>query len=269
VAVLTSPYCPDFDPHRLAMAICVGYFRPARARETAGTYSVSGFVSSKARWREFETRWSKVLRHEGLKAFHAGDFTQGRGEFIGEWAAPARRRNLLNLLGRTLEQHIFRAFSQSVNLEAFRAVNADYALTEATSGPYGLCAAFMIARVRRWMTAKYPDNLTLFVFEDGEMCRCDLQPLLKAVGAERGEPVQTWPTQWVDERGRRRYLRPLEAGQLFDADQEGLFAGRLTEHLLLESQTLDREQLARICEALKLPSRRTTHSEEKRAVVTR
>jgi len=50
IAVLTSAFCPEFDPQRLAMAMCVSYFSGRDSRESAGLFTVSGFVSSKVRW---------------------------------------------------------------------------------------------------------------------------------------------------------------------------------------------------------------------------
>src|SRR2546426_8390733 len=98
IAVLTSAFCPEFDPQRLAMAMCVGYFGGGESRDAATTFFVSGFVSSKVRWREFETRWSRMLRHEGLTAFNADDFLNEAGEFANGWSDPARRHGLIDAL---------------------------------------------------------------------------------------------------------------------------------------------------------------------------
>src|SRR5262245_42325893 len=94
IAVLTSAFCPEFDPQRLAMAMCIGYFSCGAPRNPARTFSVSGFVSSKVRWREFETRWSRLLRRENLTAFNASDFLNETGDFEG-WSDAAQRRTLI------------------------------------------------------------------------------------------------------------------------------------------------------------------------------
>src|SRR5262245_54514942 len=94
VAVLTSAFCPEFEPQRLAMAMCVGYFSGSASRDSAQKFIVSGFVSSKVRWREFETRWSRLLRRENLTAFNASDFVNETGEFAAGWSDGARRRAL-------------------------------------------------------------------------------------------------------------------------------------------------------------------------------
>lgn len=237
------------------MAMCVGYFGGGTSREEPTTFSVAGFLSSKARWREFEARWSRMLRHEGLTAFNADDFLNDTGEFANGWNDHARRRGLIEALGRLAEQHIFRAFSESVNLVDYEAINSEYAFSEAAGGPYAVCAARVMVSARQWMATKHPDDLTLFIFEQGDIEQRELRRMLKAAGAEAGEPPQMWPRQWRDERARQRYLRPLEACELFAADRDGVFVRRLTERSVFESQAIDRQQLERICHTLEIAHR--------------
>ena len=255
IAVLTSAFCPEFDPQRLAMAMCVGYFGEEHPESAAETFSVSGFVSSKTRWREFETRWSRTLRHEGLTTFNADDFLRGAADFATGWTDLTRRRALTDTLGRLVEQHIFHAFAQSMSLADYEAINAQYGFSEAAGRPYAVCAALVMASVRQWMAAKHPDDLTLFIFEQGDIEQRELDRMLKAASADTGEPPQMWPRQWRDERGRHRYLRPLEACELFAADRDGVFVKRLTERSLLESQTVDQQRLARLCHTLQIAPR--------------
>lgn len=236
------------------MAMCVGYFERTQAAVIPDSFVVSGYVSSKARWREFETRWSKALRREALSAFHADDFSGRTGAFATGWDE-TRQRALMDTLSRLTEQHVLHAFSCSVRLEEYETVNAEYAFMERAAGPYGLCAALVISKVRQWIAARYPDDLTLFVFDEGDIDPRELRRTLKAEQAEQGEPAQMWPREWIDERGRHRYLRPLEACGLFAADRNGAFANRLLERSLLDRETIDRDRLLRICESLKVPCR--------------
>ena len=236
------------------MAMCVGYF-DGMATGAPASFTVAGYVSSKARWREFETKWSRALRREPLNAFNAHDFSRGTGEFAAGWDDEAKRRGLIEGLGRLTEQHASHAFVCSVLLEEYEAINAEYEFSETAAGPYGLCAALVMANVRHWMAAKHPDDLTLFVLEQGDIEQRELHRVLKAENAEQGEPAQVWPRQWVDERGRHRYLRPLEACELFAADRNGMFMNRLTERSILDRQVVNRAQLVRICRALEIAPR--------------
>jgi hypothetical protein len=266
IAVLTSAFCPEFDPQRLAMAMCVGYFNGRDSRDSAGLFTVSGFVSSKVRWREFETRWSRQLRQEGLATFNATEWMNGTGEFASGWSDVPRRRGLMAALTRMTEQHVLHAFTQTISLSDYDAIDAEYEFGRAVGGPYNVCAALLMTTVRRWMAAKHPDDLTLFIFEQGDIEQRGLQRMLEGVRAETGEPAQIWPRRWRDERGRRRHLRPLEACQLFAADQDGSFQKRLTERSLLEAGIVDREQLARVCRALGIAHRSVIDADEGRGV---
>jgi hypothetical protein len=145
-----------------------------------------------------------------------------------------------------------------VSLDDFAAIDAAYGFAASVAGPYGLCAGLLTANVRRWMAARHPDDLTLFVFEEGDI---DHRELRRLAAAERsdGEPAQLWPRRWIDERGRRRHLRPLEACDLFVADH-GAFMKRLLERSRLDREIVDRDRLVEICHALGVEARTATIS---------
>lgn len=253
-AVLTSAFGPDFDSQRFAMAISVGYFEALPA-DNAPVFTVSGYVSSKARWRQFEEEWTRALRHEDLVAFDVRDFSRGTRDVTSGWSDPSRRRRLLDALGQVVERHVMRAFACSVRLDDYAAIDAEYGFGSAAAGPYGLCAGLLTATVRRWMADRHPGDLTLFVFEEGDI---DHRELRRIAAAERsdGEPPQLWPRRWIDERGRRRHLRPLEACDLFAADA-GAFVKRLLERSRFDREVVDRGRLVRICDGLGLEGRPT------------
>jgi hypothetical protein len=252
IATLTSAFCPDFEPQTLAMAICAAYLEPIETPEQADTYTVIGLVSSKARWREFETRWSRILRRDNLSTFNAADYSQFRGDFATGWDS-GRRRGLVDELGRLAQVSILHAFSSSIRLEDYRSTQEEDQSTrsEAGIGLYALCAGVLIADIRRWMRAKHPRELTLFILREGDLHGQELRQVLKCEHAEQGEPAQFWPAHWLDECGRNRYLRPLEACELLAAARSGMFANRLIERGQLDRQHVDRERLSRICESLR------------------
>src|SRR5262249_44059847 len=161
--------------------------------QPAETFTVAGFVAAKARWRDFEARWTRLLRREGLTAFNAHDFAHETGEFAAGWHDPARRRNLLDSLGRIAEQHVYRAFSQSIRQAEYDAADAQHSLSQRGGGPYAVCAAFLMTSVRDWMAAKHPDDLTIFVFEQGDLEQRQLHRMLEPAGTHVGEPAQLWP----------------------------------------------------------------------------
>jgi hypothetical protein len=240
------------------MAICVGYFEPEPLAGMARTFTVSGCVSSKARWRQFETQWTRALRHEDLIAFNGADFAgQSRGFSTG-WTDTSRRHRLIETLTRVTEQHIFRAFSCSLRIDDYEQLNAEYSLSPAGISSYGLCAGVLIANVRRWMAERHPDDLTLFIFEEGDIDHRELRRISRAENTDRGEPAQLWPRLWTDERGRRRYLRPLEACDLFAVEGGSAFVSRLSERSRFHGDIVDRDRLERIYRALESTSRAAT-----------
>ena len=245
------------------MAICVGYFEADQPAATPTTLTVAGFVSSKDRWRYFDERWPKVLRHEGLMAFNGHDFMQGTGEFATGWIdnGPQRVR-LIQTLARLTEQHVLRGCSCSLRLDDYDAINEEYRFAEAASGPYGICAAGVIARVQTWMAEHHPDDLTLFVFEEGDIDHREIRRTLAAEGIDRGEPVQLWPRQWTDERGRHRLLRPFEACDLLIPECDSGLAHRLAQRDSYEHELLDRQHLLRICQTLAVERRSTSNRRE-------
>lgn len=242
VGLLASAFHADVNPQRLAMAICVGYFEDDQSGTDPRTVTVAGYVSSKARWRSFDERWPRALRAERLAAFSAVDFLRGTGEFASGWIDnPERQVRLVRALTRVTEHHVLRAFSCSLALDDFDAVNAEYRFAESASGPYGVCAACVMTRVQRWMADHHPGDLTLCIFEEGEVDHREIRRVLSAEGMTRGEPPQLWPRNWTDECGRRRRLRPFEACDL-------LTLGSLQP--THEREVVDRERLLRICDAL-------------------
>jgi len=247
VALLASSYVPQSNPQKLAMTICVGYFGDEQADQNPRTVTVAGYVASKARWRMFDQRWPRVLRAERLTAFNADQFLRGFGEFASGWTDdPPRQVRLIRTLTRVAEQHVLRGFACSLSLGEFDAVNAEYCLAERVSGPYGLCAAGLIASVQRWMGEHHPADLTLFVFEEGDVEQREIRRVLGAEGVATGEPPQVWPRQWTDELGRRRLLRPFEACDL-------MALGTLRP--AHQADVIDRERLLKICRALAVQRR--------------
>jgi hypothetical protein len=244
------------------MAICVGYFERAQAGDGPTTMmTVAGYVSSKARWRDFEEQWLRALRVEDLSSFALHDFVVGTGAFGEGWIDDQPRRvRLIEALTRVVEHHVIRAFSCSVHLTDYDAINRECRPTERAGGPYGLCAARVIDRVQQWVAGRRPDDLTLCVFEDGDIDHREIRRILNADGVRQGEPVQVWPRQWIDERGRLRHLRPFEACDLLMPESTSNIADRLSRRDACEHEWLDRDHLRRICSALAAPPRSPSNS---------
>ena len=237
------------------MAICVGYFEENDA-VPPGRLTVSGLVSQKVRWQALEERWPRVLRGEDVTAFSGRDFIRGAGEFSTGWLDdPDRQTRLIATLTQMTRQHVLRGMSCSIDLRDYQAIDQKYRFTESVSGPYGVCAACVIGRIQGWMARHRPDDLTLFVFEEGELDHREIRRLLRAEGIERGEPAQVWPRQWTDERGRQRLLRPFEACDLLIPGCKSPLIDQLSERAAWEHEVIDRDHLEWICKALSVAER--------------
>src|SRR3954451_14478279 len=150
------------------MTFCFAYFdasgnpcEPNRRQLT-----VAGFVAPEIRWRRFEKRWEAVLAEYGVESFHANKMAQ--------WAKPyntwvradgtrddQKRIAYLQALTRAIKPNVYKAFSQSVFLDDYDAVNREYELDKICR-PYGLCGAQVVKNCYRWMRQVHPDCDVLF-----------------------------------------------------------------------------------------------------------
>jgi hypothetical protein len=255
VALLASAYLPEEHSQEMLMAICVGYFEP-RVASNPATLTVSGYVSEKKRWRAFEEKWPRALRSEGITAFRGVDFITNTGEFSSGWSEDdARRTRLIGLLTRVTQQHVARAVSCSMRLEDYQAINRTYNLSETVGGPYSVCAAYVMCGIRDWLARYRPDDLALFIFEDGEIDHRCIRRILTAEGIDRGEPPQFWPRQWKDEQGRHRFLRPLEACDLLMPGCSSGIADCLKQRGSWDDEVIDRKRLMALCKTLSVTLR--------------
>ena len=64
----------------------------------------------------------------------------------------------------------------------YEAINREYRLSETVSGLYGICAGCLMVRIQQWMAEHHPDDLTLAVFEEGDVDHREIRRILKARG---------------------------------------------------------------------------------------
>jgi len=244
------------------MAICVGYFEGTDSRDTVGRCTVAGFVAPKARWRFFEDKWARALHGEGLTAFSGRDFLAVSGEYAGWKGDGERRARLIETLSTLTDRHVMAGFSCSILDDDYEDLNHEYRFAELASGPYGLCAGFVMARVQRWMAAHHPEDQTLFVFEDGDLDHHEIRRILNAQGIDKGEPPQMWPRRWRDEQGRRRVLRPFEACDLLLPACKSRLGDLLSARSAFECEGISLERMTQICDGLAIGKRSSVSRHE-------
>jgi hypothetical protein len=243
-AVLASAFGTHYDSQKLTMAICVAYLEASRQD---ATLTVAGLVSPKARWQSFEERWPRALRAEGLTTFNGRAFIQGTGEFANGWNMNAgRRRHLVSRLGAVAGDSAILGVSYSLRLDDYRVVTKDLTHADAAPTPYAVCAGVAMSRILEWMRTAHSEDVTLFVFEDGGIDHQQVRQVAAAEGVAHAEPVQIWPREWLDEHGRRRLLRPIEACDLLMPDCHSELTDRLMRRSAWDHEIIDRDHLARI-----------------------
>ena len=250
-AVLGSAFGIHYDSHKLTMAICVGYLEASRQD---ATLTVAGLVSPKARWQSFEERWPRALRAEGLTSFNGRAFIEGTGEFSDGWCLDAgRRRRLVAALGAIAGDSAIFGVSYSLRLADYRAVTKSLPHVETAPTPYAVCAGVAMSRILNWMRTAHSGDVTLFVFEDGWIDHQQVRHVAAAEGVEHGQPVQIWPREWLDEHGRRRLLRPIEACDLLIPGCRSDLSDRLIRRSAWDQTLIDRDRLSRILAATEPP----------------
>jgi len=247
-AVLASAFGTRYESQKLAMAICVAYLE---ASGHDATLTVAGLVSPKARWQSFEERWPRALRAEGLTSFNGRAFIQSSGEFSSGWDLDGgRRRRLISALGAVAGDSAIFGVSYSLRLGDYRAVTKHLPHADVAPTPYAVCAGVAMSRILEWMRSAHPADVTLFVFEDGGIDHQQVRHVVAAEGVAHAEPVQIWPREWLDEHGRRRLLRPIEACDLLLPDCHSDLPERLIRRSAWDHEIIERDHLARIFNSL-------------------
>ena len=81
-----------------------------------------------------------------------------------------------------MERNVYKAFSEAVLLDDWRAVNENYQLEESRCTPYALGGFFIMDRTIRWWGKKHPhDSMTNFVFEEGDKNKGDFMWMMESV----------------------------------------------------------------------------------------
>ena len=176
-------------------------------------------------------------------------------------------RSYIQELTRVIKGTVYKAFSHSVSLDHYDRVNADYRLDELCK-PFGLCAAQIMRDVAIWKKRAHPNDDVLYVFEDGDCDKGDLEKTLQRRRLRPPHPPQFMPKRWKNAAGKTSYLRPFEACDLW-AYEDGLAfrlvnTGKQTRrsHQYLNRQipsvkfAYTEASLRLICKELGVPKRR-------------
>jgi hypothetical protein len=107
---------------------------------------VGGAVATTASWLVLESAWTEVLEQHGVKAFHASDFNNKLGEFLG-WTEERKRALSIPLIKLILDAQCW-LFGMGCRTSDFRTVKAEFPNVKANV--YELCVELCINRLMDW-----------------------------------------------------------------------------------------------------------------------
>ena len=131
---------------------------------------VAGFLSTEAKWLAFEAAWKAALKRNCLSSvFHMTEFeTSGDDQ--------KAKGLILQDLTTVINEHVEAAFSVTLDMEAYKRVNEQYALEEYMGKPYAMAARAVARGINTWKRNyfKKGDHLLVFI-EHGTKHRGDME----------------------------------------------------------------------------------------------
>jgi hypothetical protein len=179
-----AQYSPNSDRSKvLVVPIYTVYYDTSRMQDDpAGMIVTAGLAFTAPRWESFNAQWRLALDKCGLPYLHMADFVSGNGPFDllkGKYKERAWR---IDLLADVVHHNVEMAFVTGVDLAAYRAVDAEYEVSEVYGGPYAFCAdgcreqaASFLAGAPRHAGSRHVAH----VFEQGDAGQTDLRKLLR------------------------------------------------------------------------------------------
>jgi hypothetical protein len=195
------------------MVWCAAYFdasgSPKEPKQRV--FTVAGYVTTENKWDKFERDWARELAKEGVSAFSTNDFAHFQNDFAIGWRDnEPRRRAFIQSLTGVLKKWVRCGFSSSVDLDVYDEINREYEFAERVSRPYGMCASTAANKCHKWMKAFHRKDITLYVFEKGDVNQGELKTLMGEDDRFGHEPLII-EKQWRDEHGTLHYRRPFES----------------------------------------------------------
>jgi hypothetical protein len=250
-----------------------GFYDAAGHPQGENTLIVCGHVSETRKWARFEVQWRKALADVGVSGpFHMTDFMSCAKAFKGWQSRENDRVQLLSTLISIVKRNVYKAFSETILLNDWRAVNEVYQLEDSHCTPFALAAFYVMDRTICWWGKKHPkDVMTEFVFEDGDKNKGDFIWMMERI-VRRDRTALGVATPVFKPKG----LAPLEAADLtgwtmrratkvwLTKEPERSLPNRIREVLLTLSTVphlagyLNREHIAKFCQDHNVPKRGET-----------
>ena len=247
-----------------------GFFDAAGHPDGEHSLLVCGHVAEKTRWDRFERQWKQTLVAAGMTTpFHMSEFMACKGAFEGWRERVEDRAALAGMLVSIIRKNVHKAFSETILLKDWKAVNEVYQLRESHCTPYALAAFYVMDRTIRWWGKKHPKAyMTEFVFEKGDKHTGDFMwvmdriiqtdPVALGIARPRFEKKSLAPLQaadfagWVMRRSQKVWLTSEPEASIPRKVVAELIELRSVPHL---AGFLDEDKLLKFCRAHDVPKR--------------
>lgn len=169
-----------------------------------------GFLAEEKSWLAFDADWKDALKRNGLPdVFHMTDFELRFRNDLSHW-------DILRSLIDVISKHAAASFSNTLDMVAYRKINAKYPLEELFGKPYGISASAAARLAYHWrksMHHKAP--LRVFVergtLHEGDMIECFLRdglaapiPVPKELPAVQAADLFSWERAYYNRTSVRR-----------------------------------------------------------------
>jgi hypothetical protein len=162
------------------MVMLTAYYDAAGDPKAPHALVVGGYVSQGRAWDRFTIRWKEALARVGETELHLTDLISNGGRHK-HWATKpiAEKAALIHKLSTLIDKNTQKGFSQAVLLDDWRQVNDLYKLKESRLTPYAISGYFAIDRTVRWWLQRQLGSQIVFIFENGDTNKGDLEWIMK------------------------------------------------------------------------------------------
>jgi hypothetical protein len=155
------------------MALATAYFDESL---NGGMYVVAGFAATLERWQKFEADWVRLLKENGLTAFHAKDYAHSKGEFESWKGDEPRRQKFMKRAIAIISRRCMVAVGVAVDRDAFRKTIAqDEVVSQFYVNEYTTASFMSLLVTNKWAGCCTFDGPVNYVFDRGNCQRKDFE----------------------------------------------------------------------------------------------
>jgi hypothetical protein len=203
----------DWKPERLFVIVTV-YIDESGTHDGSPVMVLAGQVAKLGQWVDFDARWRRLLKREGVEYFHAKEFRSRSGPFAG-WS-PERSERFLRRAEKIISKFTFCGFTTVLDPRDYQQVYraAKKPKRFKNDSKYGLCFRLVLLELPRLIQRSLNrDDLEInFVLELGDPGSGDAVVIFE--DAKRDAPEELSRLLGVLSYGEKRIFPGLQAADL-------------------------------------------------------